>query len=91
MQNDPLPYRAALLPATRHAHDLHLEARHRQDWLAAGVWGAVFLEALLEEGMRAIGLKVPDRLELGHAVNRLRGEKRLEDSRAVDRRGRRTP
>jgi hypothetical protein len=82
---DPLSlaYRARLQAPTRHTFDLHLDAAARADWLAAGVWGAVFLEAFLEEAMRARGMSLPDRVDLGGAIARLRGEKNLPNGRVL--------
>lgn len=53
--------------------DQHREALTRGDKLSAGVWGAVFLEALLEELMRDRGIKRGARLELAGAIQALNG------------------
>jgi hypothetical protein len=84
MEADALAALRAVLPApTVRAFDLHHEAISRGDWVAAGVWGAVFLEAFLENAMTALGLAVPDRLDLGTAITRLHRERQLQQGRAV--------
>jgi hypothetical protein len=83
MEVDPIPYRALLQPSTLRSFDLHIDAVGKPDWLAAGVWGAVFLESFLEEVMRARAITLPDRLDLGGAINRLRAEKDLPHLRTV--------
>jgi hypothetical protein len=77
------PFRSVCQQSTGRTYDLHREAIANQDWLAAGVWGAVFLEAFLEEVCRALNVSIPDRLELGDAINRLRGVKDLKGGREV--------
>jgi hypothetical protein len=83
MEVDPIPYRALLQPSTLRSFDLHIDAVGKPDWLAAGVWGAVFLESFLEEVMRARAITLPDRLDLGGAIHRLRAEKGLPHLRTV--------
>lgn len=83
MEPDLIPYRALLQPSTLRSFDLHIDAAGKPDWLAAGVWGAVFLESFLEEVMRARAITLPDRLDLGGAISRLRAEKDLPHLRTV--------
>jgi hypothetical protein len=71
------PYRAILRPTTTHPYALHRDGVGAGDWLAAGVWGAVFLEAFLEEAMQALNLTIGER-DLGGMINRLRHEKTLQ-------------
>ncbi len=52
------------------------------DRLAAGVWGAVFLESFLEEALMTLGLSASDR-DLGGMINRLRQEKSLPNIHEV--------
>ena len=83
MTPDPIdPYRTILRSATMHAYALHRDAQGAGDALATGVWGAVFLEAFLEEAIEAAGLSGGER-DLGGMVNRLRGAKTLRHGAEV--------
>jgi hypothetical protein len=83
MADDLKPYRGILQQATERCYQSHIEAAAAGDLLAAGVWGAVFLEAFLEDVLRVRGISVSDRLDLNTAISRLRQEKDLANARDV--------
>jgi hypothetical protein len=83
MPDDLAPYRGLVQQSTERCHQSHVEALAAGDLLAAGVWGAVFLEAFLEEVLRVRRISVSDRLDLGTAISRLRQEKDLKGGRDI--------
>jgi hypothetical protein len=72
-QRDPFAsFRSRCKQSTSRAYDLHREAIDKSDWLAAGVWGAIFLESFLDDVCSLLQLKV-NGAELNDYISRLRG------------------
>ncbi len=77
------PYRRVLERPTAESFDNHVVALEGEEWLPAGVWGGVFLEAFLQESQTALGLTLASQSDLGAAISRLRGVQSLPHGRDI--------